>query len=84
MSTINFLDPRNPGMKQLRSHRENAGISQSDVAERMDCGQGRVSYLEGLDAQTLRLHTLAEYVEALGGELRVTVWFPAKTKDRRS
>lgn len=73
---IDILDPKTDGMKQMRTHRERAGVSQYVVAERMKVGQSRISHLEKQDAEIMRLHILRQYVEAMGGTIRVTVEFP--------
>lgn len=73
---IDILDPKTHAMKELRIHRERSGMQQSDVAERLDCGQSRVSWLERQEATILRLQHLRKYVEAVGGTIKVTVEFP--------
>lgn len=72
---INILDPKVPPMRQLRTARKERGLNQNDVAANMGVSQGRVSYLEGCDADILRLHHLAQYVQGIGGRLKVVVEF---------
>jgi transcriptional regulator with XRE-family HTH domain len=72
---INILDPKDPGMRALQRARKRIGLKQADVATKMGVSQKRVSYLEGCDTQIMRLHHLAQYVEGLGGRLKVVVEF---------
>jgi predicted XRE-type DNA-binding protein len=59
------------GLAELREH---AGMTQAQVAERMQARQSNVSRLERQD--DLYLSTLQGYVEALGGQLEVSAVFP--------
>jgi hypothetical protein len=57
--------------------RERRGASQRDIAGALGTSQPNVSKIEGRD--DIYLSTLREYVEALGGELRLTAVFPDET-----
>ena len=58
----------------LAEIRKAAGLTQAELAERLQTGQGSVSKLE--NAADMYLTTLRRYVEALGGELQLTAKFP--------
>lgn len=58
-------------LAELRKHR---GITQVQLAERLQISQGNVSELE--HRRELYLSTLREYVEALGGRLELAAVFP--------
>jgi DNA-binding XRE family transcriptional regulator len=68
---------RNELIMSLRSLREMAGMTQTDVAEELDVPQSNLSRFE--NAQDMKLSTLRRYVEALGGELELV----ATIGDRR-
>ncbi len=53
--------------------RHDAGLTQAEVAEAMGVSQQRVSAIESGSVSSLA--TLAEYVRALGGELKVIADF---------
>lgn len=53
------------------SLREQAGLSQRDLAKRLGVSQPRIATIERSKNVTVEL--LEQYVEALGGRLRVTV-----------
>lgn len=53
--------------------REALCLTQTDVAERLNVTQTRVSALERGDVGRASVDTLRRYVEALGGQLRVEV-----------
>lgn len=57
----------------LAEIRKAIGRTQADMAKRLDQGQGSVSKIE--NATDLYLSTLRKYVEALGGQLHLTVTF---------
>lgn len=61
----------------LRQLRELLGLTQDELAERLEIGQDNVSRLERRD--DVKLSTLRGYVEALGGELHVTATFPDRS-----
>lgn len=58
----------------LRQLRELLGLTQDELADRLEVGQESVSRFER--RENVRLSTLRSYVEALGGELHVTASFP--------
>ncbi len=58
----------------LAEIRKAIGMTQADLAARLEVGQGSVSKVES--AADMYLTTLRKYVEALGGELRLTAVFP--------
>jgi len=67
---------RLPAMRRLQEVRKQAGITQVQLGERMGVPQSRVAYLEGQpDVTVMRLFMLAQYAEALGGRLKVSVEF---------
>ena len=55
----------------LTSLREQAGLSQRDLAKRLGVSQPRIAKIERSKNVTVEL--LEQYVEALGGHLQVTV-----------
>lgn len=59
---------------QLGELRRGRGIGQAAVAEALEVSQPNVSRIEQED--DLRLSTLARYVAALGGDLRLSAVFP--------
>jgi predicted XRE-type DNA-binding protein len=60
---------------RLAQLRQEAGLSQSDVATRMGVSQPRVSQLESGDVGQMEVDTLARYVLALGGRLKLVADF---------
>jgi predicted transcriptional regulator len=59
--------------ERLRTLRQLAGLSQSELAERLHIGQGALSRLE--KRADLQLSTLRAYVEAVGASLKIEVSF---------
>lgn len=57
----------------LTERRKNAGLTQAEVAEAMEVSQQRVSAIES--GAVAKLATLADYIRALGGELKVIADF---------
>jgi DNA-binding XRE family transcriptional regulator len=57
----------------LTEMRKKAGMTQAEVAEAMGVSQQRVSAIES--GSVAELATLAEYIRALGGELKVIADF---------
>jgi predicted XRE-type DNA-binding protein len=55
----------------LTSLREQAGLSQRELAERIGVSQPRVAAIE--QSRNVTIDVLEQYVEALGGRLEVTV-----------
>ncbi|MDR1189461.1 MAG: XRE family transcriptional regulator [Bifidobacteriaceae bacterium] len=60
---------------RLREMREELGVTQKELAERMDLTQPTISALESGDLDRSGLATLRSYVEALGGTVEVTATF---------
>jgi Predicted transcriptional regulator with C-terminal CBS domains len=58
---------------QLRALRKQAGLTQVALAELLGVSQNRISRLERGQAGRVLLSTLRRYVEALGGELTVSM-----------
>jgi hypothetical protein len=54
--------------------RKAIGLTQAEIAEKLDQGQGSVSKIE--NAADMYLTTLRKYIEALGGELQLKATFP--------
>jgi DNA-binding XRE family transcriptional regulator len=57
----------------LAEIRKAVGMTQEELARQLEQGQGSVSKIE--NAADMYLTTLRKYVEALGGELHLTVTF---------
>jgi DNA-binding XRE family transcriptional regulator len=60
---------------RLAQLREDAGISQTELARRMGVSQPRISQLEQGDPGQMELDTLRRYITALGGRMRVVADF---------
>ena len=58
----------------LAEIRKAIGMTQIELADKLEAGQGSVSKIE--NAADMYLTTLRKYVEALGGELHLTASFP--------
>lgn len=65
--------------QRLADIRKAHGHRQSDIAELMGVSQARVSKLESGDLSHTELGTLASYVAAFGGKLRVVADFGHRT-----
>lgn len=63
-------------VQSLRELRRAAGKAQTDVASALKIKQPSVSKIE--QQADMYLSTLRSYVEAMGGELELTVRFPAR------
>ena len=63
---------------RLREIREEQGVTQKELAERMDLAQPTISALESGDLDRSGLATLKSYVEALGGTVEVTATFGSR------
>lgn len=61
----------------LRQLRELAGMTQAEVAARLEATQSHLSQMEAQD--DLRLSTLRRYVKALGGEVHLRAELNGKT-----
>ncbi|MBX3388389.1 MAG: helix-turn-helix transcriptional regulator [Phycisphaeraceae bacterium] len=62
----------------LAEIRKAIGMTQAELAEKLDNGQGNVSKLE--NSADMYLTTLRKYIEALGGELHLTATFSGGRK----
>ncbi len=62
---------------QLAEIRKAQGRTQTQIAEDMGVSQKRVSAIESADLAKTEVDTIARYVEALGGRMRVVADFPA-------
>jgi DNA-binding XRE family transcriptional regulator len=60
---------------RLREIREELGLTQQELAERLKLTQPTISALESGDLDRSVLATLTSYVEALGGTIEVTANF---------
>lgn len=60
---------------RLREVREEQGLTQKELADRMALTQPTISALESGDLDRSGLATLKSYVEALGGTIEVTATF---------
>lgn len=60
---------------RLREIREEQGVTQKELAERMHLTQPTISALESGDLDRSGLGTLMSYVEALGGKVEITATF---------
>ena len=61
-------------IRGLQALRKLAGVTQAGLSERLGQPQGNISRLE--NNSDMLLSTLSNYVEALGGKLRLTVELP--------
>lgn len=61
---------------QLAEIRKAQGRTQTQVADYMGVSQKRVSAIESADLAKTEVDTIARYVEALGGRVRVVADFP--------
>jgi DNA-binding XRE family transcriptional regulator len=60
---------------RLREVREEQGVTQKELADRMQITQPTISALEAGDLDRSGIATLKAYVEALGGTVEVTASF---------
>lgn len=63
---------------RLREIREEQGVTQRELADRMSLTQPTISALESGDLDRSGLATLKAYVEALGGTIEVTATFGSR------
>ena len=54
---------------RLRELRENAGLTQAQLAERIGVGQRHIPKIEHGDPDTAKIGTIRRYLEAIGGSL---------------
>lgn len=60
---------------RLAEMRKRLGLTQAEVAERMNVRQERVSAIERAKVDASELRTLAAYIKALGGRLEIIADF---------
>ncbi|MET8312016.1 helix-turn-helix domain-containing protein [Micromonospora sp. NPDC005173] len=60
---------------RLREMRERRGLTQQQVAERMEVSQPRVAAIERGEVPTTEVGTIERYVAALGGKLEIVADF---------
>jgi DNA-binding XRE family transcriptional regulator len=60
---------------RLAEMRKRLGLTQAEVAVRMNVRQERVSAIERAKVDTSELRTLAAYIQALGGRLEIVADF---------
>lgn len=60
---------------QLAEVRKNLGLTQADVANRIHVSQRRVSAVEHGELSQTQIGTVASYVEALGGRIKIIADF---------
>jgi transcriptional regulator with XRE-family HTH domain len=60
---------------RLAEMRKRLGLTQAEVAERMNVRQERVSAIERAEVDTSELRTLAAYIGALGCRLEIVADF---------
>lgn len=63
----------------LRALREAAGITQEELAAKIDVDQSQISRLERQGEGEARVSLLKRYVEALGGEMQIVATLRGKT-----
>ena len=56
---------------RLRELREEAGLTQAQLAERISVGQRQVSKIEDGDLDNAKIGTIRNYLEAVGGGLAI-------------
>ncbi len=56
---------------RLRELREQLGLTQEQLAQRIGVGQRQVSKIESGDLDSARVGTIRKYLEAVGGELAI-------------
>lgn len=54
---------------RLRELREEAGLTQQELADRIGVGQRQVSKIENGDLENTKLSTIRGYLEAIGGSM---------------
>ena len=67
----------------LRQARERAGLTQEDVARRLDTKKSAISRIEN-SAGSIRLSTLERYARAIGWQLSLELRPPQKTSEPRT
>ena len=62
----------------LRALREGAGVTQEEIAEKVEMDQSQISRLERQGGGDARLSLIKRYVEALGGEIHIVATLRGK------
>lgn len=62
-----------PIHQQLRGARQAAGLTQEELADRLEISQGEVARLESPGGRNYTVNSLRRYAEALGGKYRLEV-----------
>jgi predicted XRE-type DNA-binding protein len=63
----------------LAQMRKQRGLTQAEVALAMDVSQARVSQMEHGDVERMQVESIAAYVAAIGGHLRLVADFDQST-----
>ncbi len=72
---IDVSEKRELLLAQLRRLRKRRGLTQKELAERMNISQARVSAIETGTADTTAIGTVANYLNALGAKLKIVADF---------
>lgn len=56
---------------RLRELREEAGLTQAQLAERIGVGQRQVSKIENGDLDSAKIGTIRNYLQAVGGDMAI-------------
>ena len=56
---------------RLRELREQAGLTQAQLAQRIGVGQRQVSKIENGDLDSAKIGTIRSYLQAVGGEMSI-------------
>lgn len=56
---------------RLRELREEAGLTQAQLAERIGVGQRQVSKIENGDLDSTKIGTIRSYLQAVGGDMTI-------------
>ena len=64
--------------EDLRALREGAGVTQEEIAEKVEMDQSQISRLERQGGGDARVSLLKRYVEALGGEIHIVATLRGK------
>jgi predicted transcriptional regulator len=64
--------------EDLRALREGAGVTQEEIAEKVEMDQSQISRLERQGGADARVSLIKRYVEALGGEIHIVATLRGK------
>lgn len=56
---------------RLRELREEAGLTQAQLAERIGVGQRQISKIENGDLDSAKIGTIRRYLQAVGGDMTI-------------